>query len=243
MDYTYAIIDSDAATHLQLQLQLQEYGDFSCTATAQNINEGLNAILKFLPDVVIVNLSNETTDCLQMVAELHQFLKKIPLMIGYAKDKDHAYDALKSGFFDYWLLPHSEFDIRKTIFRIRKEVPADSVPTTICLKSYRDYHYLNTDDILYLKADNNTTDFIMRDGSTVSAYKTLKTFEKKLPTNFIRVHQSYILNGKYVARINYGKSICTLKNDKSQLPFSKSYLDKIDALKNMLSKNSIKASE
>ena len=53
----------------------------------------------------------------------------------------------------------------------------------ICLKSYRDYQYLDTDEILYLKADNNTTDFYMKDGNTINAFKTLKTFEAKLPNN------------------------------------------------------------
>lgn len=243
MDYTFAIIDSDAATNLQLQLQMQEYGDFTCAANATNLTDGLNAVLKFSPDVVIINLGEQGLDCFHMVSELNKYLTKLPLLIGFARDKQHAYNAIKNGFFDYWLLPHNEFEIRKTILRIRKHMPVENVPTTICLKSYRDYHYLNTDDILYLKADNNTTDFIMKDGNIISAYKTLKTFEKKLPESFIRIHQSYILNSKYVARINFGKSICTLKNVERQLPFSKSYLDKVDALKNILSKNSIKASD
>jgi DNA-binding LytR/AlgR family response regulator len=79
----------------------------------------------------------------------------------------------------------------------------------------------------------------MQDGRTISAYKTLKTFEKKLPDNFIRVHQSYILNVNHVSRINYGKSICALKSGKTQLPFSKSYRQNIDGLKKILSKNTI----
>jgi DNA-binding LytR/AlgR family response regulator len=112
---------------------------------------------------------------------------------------------------------------------------------TLCLKSYKDFHYLDTDEILYLKADNNSTDFVMKDGSTISAFKTLKTFENKLPKNFVRVHQSYILNINYVSRINYGKSICALKSGKLQLPFSKTYKDNIDSLKKILSKNTITA--
>jgi DNA-binding LytR/AlgR family response regulator len=118
-------------------------------------------------------------------------------------------------------------------------MPKEETISTLCLKSYKDFHYLNTDEILYLKADNNTTDFIMKDGRTISAFKTLKSFEDKLPKNFIRVHQSYILNINYVSRINYGKAICSLKSGKTQLPFSKSYKENIDSLKKILSKNTI----
>ena len=82
----------------------------------------------------------------------------------------------------------------------------------------------------------------MKDGSVISAFKTLKSFEKRLPKDFIRVHQSYILNSRYVSRINYGKSICSLKyGEEEELPFSKTYKDKIDSLKEMLSKTATKA--
>ncbi|SDQ70172.1 LytR/AlgR family response regulator transcription factor [Flagellimonas zhangzhouensis] len=242
MDYSYNIIDSNATSKLQLQLYLEEYEDLVCAGVASNPNDGLNSILKYNPDLVLINLSENGMEYFQMVTELNQYLPKQPLIIGYAKTKSYAYNAIKSGFFDYWILPHNEFDIRKTIFRLRKNHPKQDVPSTICLKSYNDYRYLDTKNILYLKSDNNTTDFFMKDGSVISAFKTLKSFEKKLPEGFIRVHQSYILNSRYVSRINYGKSICTLNHGKEEeLPFSKTYKDRIDALKDLLSKTAVRA--
>lgn len=239
MDYSFAIIDTDAASNLQLQLQLQEYGDFFHVGTASNPNDGLNLILKTLPDLAIVNLSQHSTLLFQMVMQLHQYVDKLPVLIAVSQTKNYAYDAIKGGFFDYWLLPHNEFEIRKSIFKLRKQLPKEQMPSTLCLKTYNDYHYLSTDEILYLKADNNSTDFFMRNGQKISAYKTLKTFEATLPKNFIRIHQSYILNTKYVARINYGKNTCSLRNSEDQLPFSKSYRTRIDELKMVLSKNAI----
>ncbi len=60
-----------------------------------------------------------------------------------------------------------------------------------------------------------------------------------MPKNFVRIHQSYIVNTNYVSRISYGKASCTLKHKKEQLPFSKSYRENIDILKQVLTKNSI----
>lgn len=239
MDYTFTIIDSNATSALQLQAILEPYTDFSCVTTAAHAEDGLNQILKFLPDVVIVHLNEHTASLLKMVSELHQYMQRLPVLIAVSKTKTHSYDAIKHGFFDYWLSPYNEFEVRKTIFKLRKQMPKESVPATLCLKTYRDYHYLDTNEILYLKADNNTTDFVMKNGSKISAYKTLKTFEEQLPNNFIRIHQSYILNIKYVSRIDYGKSTCTLRNQEHKLPFSKSYKDRIDNLKQLLSKNAL----
>ncbi len=239
MEYTYTIIDADATSNLQLQHYLEDHGDFICLDKARDSREGLNSILKHLPDLVFVNLNGMAMEYFLMVSELHQYMNDIPLIIGIAKSKEYAYDAIKNSFYDYWLMPYNELDIRKTLLRLKKQRPKEVSSHTICLKSYKDFQYLNTDEILYLQADNNATDFIMKDGSVISAFKTLKTFEQSLPKNFIRVHQSYILNMNYVSRINYGKNICALKTGKKQLPFSKTYKANIDSLKKVLSKNAI----
>ena len=245
MNFNYSIIDSDASSNLQLQHFLEEYGDFSCTSLSKNSDEGLNSILKFTPDVVFINLNENAAEYFQMVIELHQYIKKMPIFIGIAKAKDHAYDAIKNGFFDYWLNPYNEFDIRKSLLRLKRQIPEESTKVqpiqTLCLKSYKDFKYLNTDDILYLQADNNTTEFVMKDGTTNNAFKTLKTFESQLPQNFIRIHQSYIVNTDFISGISYGKSICSLNLRQLQLPFSKSYKANVDGLKESLSKNTISA--
>ncbi|NHF59273.1 response regulator transcription factor [Flavobacteriaceae bacterium TP-CH-4] len=241
MEYKYIIIDSDATSKLQLMHYLEEHGDFDFVGLSKNSGEGLDSILKYSPDVVFINLNEVASEYFQMVAELHQYISEIPVIIGISKTKDYAYQAIKSNFFDYWLMPYNEFDIRKSLLKLKKQTPKEPVPQKLCLQSYRDYHYVDTNDILYLQADNNATNFIMADGSVINAYKTLKTFEQQLPENFVRVHQSYILNTRYVARINYGKAVCSLKGQKLQLPFSKTYRENVDGLKKSLSKNSISA--
>ena len=110
---------------------------------------------------------------------------------------------------------------------------------TLCLQSYKDYQYLDTSEILYLQADNNATDFVMKDGRRISAFKTLKTFESQLPENFVRIHQSYILNRDYISRIHYGKNRCFLKFAKTELPFSRGYRTNVDSLKDILTQRAL----
>ncbi len=239
MSYSYVIVGDLAASNLQLQHFLEGYDDFTCAGLAEDSNSGLNSILKYSPDILFIDLQKNAVESFQMIADLHQYINHIPLIIGMSKTKTNAYEAIKRGFFDYWLLPYNEFEIRKSVFKLRKLVPKQQVSPKLCLQSYKDYRYIDTKDILYLKADNNATDFYMSDGSKISAYKTLKTFETKLPDNFIRVHQSYILNSNYISRINYGKNLCDLKKSDTQLPFSKSYKENIDLLNKIIGKNAI----
>ena len=93
---------------------------------------------------------------------------------------------------------------RKTVLKLQYNFPIQ-FKRTICLKSYKDFQYLKTDEILFLKADNNTTDFYMSDGKVINAYKTLKTFEDILPNNFYRIHKSFIINKACITSKNYNK--------------------------------------
>ena len=75
MEYTYNIIDSDASSKLQLQLYLEEYDDFVCASEDTNASAGLNSILKYNPDVVLVNLGEDGLSYFQMVTELNQYMQ------------------------------------------------------------------------------------------------------------------------------------------------------------------------
>ena len=88
LDYTYTILDSDATSNLQLQHYLGEYGDFTCADLARDSNEGINSILKFSPDVVFINLNENAREYFQMVMELHQYVKDLPIIIGIAKKQE-----------------------------------------------------------------------------------------------------------------------------------------------------------
>lgn len=100
----------------------------------------------------------------------------------------------------------------------------------LCIKSYGDYRFIEFDDIAYLKADNNSTDIMLVGGDSITAFKTLKYFESSMPSNFVRIHNSHIINANYVSRIHLGNSDCYLLKGKVKLPFSKSYKDKINEI-------------
>ncbi|MFA5297546.1 MAG: LytTR family transcriptional regulator DNA-binding domain-containing protein, partial [Lutibacter sp.] len=174
----------------------------------------------------------------EFVNELNTlFSDDLPTFIAISSSKDKAYEVIKNGFFDFLLNPLSDLEIRKTILKFQKKNPVRS-KKNICLKSYKDYQYLNTDEILFLKADNNTTDFYMSDGNIINAFKTLKTFKDLLPKNFLRIHKSYIINKNYVSRIQYGKFICTIKKNNYDIPFTKTYIENIESMKKTLSYSS-----
>ena len=116
----------------------------------------------------------------------------------------------------------------KTAHRENQHFVPSAEPLIICIKSYGYYRYINSNDICYLQADNNSTDIHLNTGEVVTAFKTLKHFEGVLLAPFARIHNSYIVNRNYISRIHTGNSLCYIKNTTVKIPFSKSYKGNIE---------------
>ena len=244
MENRYSIMETEKSTIENLKQKLKMFPNFSCVGISDCYDESLNNILEYAPNVVFINVDsiskNDSLTAFNFVNELYKYMQELPFFIALSTSKEHAYTSIKNNFFDYLLKPINAFELRKTISRLSKK-PIE-VSNKLCLKSYKDYRFINLDEILFLKADNTATDFFMYDGTTISAYKTLKFFELTMPDNFTRIHNSYIVNQNHISRIHFGKSKCTLKHNSHDIPFSKTYRGNVVTLEKTLSKNSLLSS-
>lgn len=75
------------------------------------------------------------------------------------------------------------------------------------------------DSLVYIKSDGNYIEFFT-DKDKVLDRNQLKALQEKLPTNFIRVHRSYIINKNYIKAVS-STSITLLSNLK--IPLSRTF--------------------
>jgi DNA-binding LytR/AlgR family response regulator len=214
-----------------------DFSEISFCTINENQEVALNTILKIKPELIIINIESNNINFLEFLFEIAQCIIYRPVFIALSNSKDKAFESYKYDFSDFLLKPLNELSVRKSLLKFQNTFPIKQIET-ICLKSYKDYQYLNIDEILYLKADNNTTDFYMSDGRLIGAYKTLKVFENNLPQTFLRIHKSYIINRNCISRIHYGKSMCILNNE-HEIPFTKTFIANIDLINSELSKNTM----
>ena len=255
MSNSYIIINDNQENVLKIQTLCDEFQSLHFVASANNYADGLNAILEFQPKLVFLEIDpkdKKSNLSLALINELYRYLKVVPKIVVTAKNGNLAYEAIKFGVFDYLVFPFPISELRKTIFKFEKAVdsaeeiknPSENLPVfidndasekssnelTICIKSYGDYRFINASDIIYFQADNNSTDIHLVNGEMITAFKTLKHFEKVLPSDFYRIHNSYIINKAFISRIHTGNAICYVKNSTIKLPFSKSYKSNIDQI-------------
>ncbi|MEP2936675.1 MAG: LytTR family DNA-binding domain-containing protein [Gilvibacter sp.] len=232
----YFVIEKDPQTVASIKSVIDEFIDMRYIGVSHDFDEALNTVLKTSPDLIFINIDAKGLNAFELIREIKQYAKNNPTFVVLSESKAHAYEVFKLDIFDYILTPTNELSLRKCILKYKKKHPTDG-SKVICLKSYKDYHYLNTDEILFLKADNNTTDFHLSDGSVVGAFKTLKTFGEVLPKNFMRIHKSYIINIDYISRIQYGKALCIIRKHAHQIPFTKTFMENVEQINTSLSRN------
>lgn len=232
MQFSYILIDDSDFLESTLE-QIKEFDDFLCVAICKERNDAINRILELKPNVVFISIRNANSGLesisFSLLSELHEFLDELPTVIVLSDVKENAYEAYQRGVAGYLLTPIDSNELRKCLMRYQKTHKA-LFTETISIKSNGDYNFLKSNEIVYLKADNNTTDFYLKSGKVISAYKTLKHFEKLLPFYFFRIHHGYVINIQYVSRINLGKSLCYLQNNEIVLPFSRKYKANIDTI-------------
>jgi DNA-binding LytR/AlgR family response regulator len=221
------------------------------------INE-LYRYLKYVPKIIITTgkkdlayeaLQYEVVDYLLKPLNINDFRKAI-LKFDRAIQSDLPHMEVKNPVATFEvldesvaeMLPEEEIDeivnvndieVRVTPMPVEKPtvVQQPDQSLVICVKSYGDYRYIDSTDILYFEADNNSTDIHLNNGEMITAFKTLKHFETVLPPHqFLRIHNSYIINVNQVSRIHTGNTVCYIKNSTTKLPFSKSYKENVDLI-------------
>ncbi|WP_264566308.1 LytR/AlgR family response regulator transcription factor [Flavobacterium sp. N3904] len=255
MNYTYIIIDDDPESVLKTKAIASEFSELNFLASTDNYADGVNLILQHTPKLIFLEIDpNDKTSnlSLQLINGLLMYLKELPKIVITTKNKDLAFDCIKYEVTDYLLKPLQVIDfvklmhklnkyntedeivlVQKTIHK-EKQLPEDILLNKnrksfiLCVKSYGDHRYIDSNEICYFQADNNSTDIHLKNGEMITAFKTLKHFETVLSNPFIRIHNSYIVNRNYISRIHTGNSLCYIKKTTIKLPFSKSYKTNVD---------------
>jgi DNA-binding LytR/AlgR family response regulator len=219
------------------------------------INE-LYRYLKHVPKIIVTTskkdlaydaLQYEVVDYLLKPLNINDFRKAI-LKFDRAIQSDLPHMEVKNPVATYEVLDEAEaatleeeeidvdvneIEVKVTPIVLEKPtvIQQPNQPLVICVKSYGDYRYIDSGDVLYFEADNNSTDIHLNNGEMITAFKTLKHFETVLPsTQFLRIHNSYIINVNQVSRIHTGNTVCYIKNSTTKLPFSKSYKENVDLI-------------
>jgi len=212
------IIDDEQHIREDVRSKVVSYfaKEIAIMAEAKSVEEALAAIATFEPDLLFldVNLQDGTGFDVISRSEYKDF--DVIFITGY---DNHAIKAIKVGALDYILKPVADDEFEQAVAKAIKEArPADELGKLIevsndyfkgvekkrvILKTADTVYAIYEDDIIYCRSEGNYTTFYTQQLEKIVVSKPLKQIEEVLTeSDFIRCHQSYIVNKKHVLKYN-----------------------------------------
>ncbi|MEM0519019.1 LytTR family transcriptional regulator DNA-binding domain-containing protein [Aequorivita flava] len=229
----YLIIGKTAEIFRAVIPEFDESGEFKCLGITAERDIDWVEIANRSPELVLIDLDTPDLEVLKIVEKCNRLVGVIPNYIGITASYKRGFKAFRAGFLDVIFAPF----IKENILLILNKYKYIYKPNYLfCIDTYRDFIYLNLHEVLFVKADNYTAEFVKRDGSIIHYFKNLKHTHALLPFNFQRINRSYVINCFYVSRIHTGKSRLYLRHYDQCLHYTNKYRDNILVIKKLLLK-------
>ena len=243
------IIDDEKRARVSLSLLLQEYcPQVTIVAECENLPEGVKAIRKHQPDIVLLDIEMPGHSGLELLDFFDENEVNFSIIFTTAYN-EYALKAFKFSAVDYLLKPIIPEELAEAVervakqkqrfenFRAFKENLQQETLTKIAVPSGNTLLFLDTDKIMYIKGEGAYSEVFCSDGSKQLVSRNLKNFEDILcsDSRFLRIHKSYIVNFNFVVAFNKSDGGSIELENKAQIPVSpdkdQQILDQIQIIK------------
>ena len=240
------IVDDEAPARENLKMMLESFcPEVNVIAMASSVDEAYNSIVSLQPEVVFLDIrmpsGSEGFDLLQ------KFEKKDFQVIFVTAFKEYAIDAFKANAINYLLKPIDIDDLQNAVEQLVKtkeawsqdeslveknSISLDRIaqnliagsPQKITVNHASGIKIFETNKIEYLEGKGNCTEIHFLDGTKYLDTRTLKVYEELLPSQFYRVHKSYVVNINEVKEYISDQGNFARTSSKKNIPVAKARL-------------------
>jgi len=230
---SFVVEDNINALQMLIQDIKNELTELEIIGSASHIIEAVKKLQKKQPDILFLDImlgDGTAFDILEMIPNL-----KSRVIFITASD-EYAIKAFKFAAIDYILKPYSIEDLKESVKKaknslaIREEqinilndlvTTPNNIPTKISLHTSEKIVIVDIINIIKCKSDSNYTTFYFKDKTKIMVSKTLKYYSDLLKdNNFIRVHQSYLINKEYIKEFIKSDGGYLILQDNTTVPVS-----------------------
>lgn len=243
------IIDDEKRARVTLKLLLEEYcPQIEIVAECENLPEGVKAIRKHNPDLVLLDIEMPGHSGLELLDFFDENDVNFSIIFTTAYN-EYAIEAFKFSAIDYLLKPINPDQLVDAIKRLEKQKQKlenftalkenlnQENLTKIAVPSGNSLVFIDVSKILYIKGEGAYSEIFCANEMSHMVSRNLKNFEDILCSNsrFLRVHKSYIVNFDFVIAYNKSEGGFLELEHKKQVPISADktalILDKIQIIK------------
>ena len=228
------IVEDEKHSRETLRNLLLEFcADVDVVGTAGSVTEGVEVIKNTNPDVVFLDIELQTGTGFDVLAQLKNLNFDVVFTTAY---EHYAIRAIKFSSLDYLLKPidieelqdavqkarnrQSEFAHKRQLELLLSNV-GDKGMHRICLATSDRLEFVNVDEILVCEASGSYTNVYLKGDRKIMVSKHLKEYENLLnEEQFMRVHNSFLINLKEVKQFVKSEGGYILMNDERQVSIS-----------------------
>jgi two-component system LytT family response regulator len=177
------------------------------------------------PELIFLDIKLSDGTAFDFLDQTKNLAYKVIFITGY---EEYALKALKMGAVDYLLKPIDLDELKTALQKVYKyslethKKQLDTVKhalsntkNTLVLSFQNSLQIVELKELMYCETEKGYTTFYLSDGKNHMASKSLKEFENQLGQNdFIRTHQSFMVNLKYIDKYDKSGTIHLKNGDK-----------------------------
>jgi two-component system LytT family response regulator len=228
------IIDDVEQARVTLKKDLEVYvKDVQVIGEANGVVEGARLLKNLQPDILFLDIQMQDGSGFDLL----DILKDIQFKIIFITASDaHAIKAFRYAAIDYLLKPVDPDELMEALKKFKQEKTNESDKYKLLNESLKNHHkaherlalhtqdkihIVNIQDIVRCESNVNYTEFYFSNGKKMLVTKTLKDFEDLLSEQgFYRVHQSHLVNTKFIKEFVKTDGGYLIMNDGSNVPVS-----------------------
>lgn len=203
------VIDDELRARTLLKTLLQEScPEIEVIDSCEDLPNAVKSIRKTNPDLVFLDIEMPGHSGLELLDFFNEDEITFSVIFTTAYQQ-YAVNAIKMEAFDYILKPIEPEELvlaiarfkRKHEYKTQKETVLSVNANKIAIPSSNGIKFINTQQIVYLKADNTYTEIYLDTNEKIIVSRTLKNFEDVLMnfSNFFRSNKSYMVNYNFVS--------------------------------------------
>ncbi len=228
------VVDDEKASRATLRNYLREYcSEVNVVAEASNIGEAKVEIAKHDPGLVFLDVEMPFGNGFDLLESLDKIDFEVVFVTAFSH---YALKAIQYSACHYLLKPVDIEELVAAVERVFDEKHAFHDSTKVLLENIRTsqkqktkvvlpiingFEVVEAEEIVFCKAEENFTRFLLNSGREVMICRALKYYQDILePLDFLRIHKSYLINLQHVRKYNKGRGGDVTMVNEAELPVS-----------------------
>lgn len=232
------IVDDEEIATKIISSHLSHFSDFKVVGVYHSAVEAFSVVESHPIDVLFLDIQMPKVTGIEML----KTLKNPPLTILTTAHRDYAIESYELDVVDYLLKPIGLRRFMQAISRVRQRLqlpsgqlteeksnPDEPAPSTtlpasghVFIKTNRAFQKVAFLSILHIEAIKNHVKVVTKKDTLIS-FTSLSDFEAQLPTDFLRVHRSFVVNKQNILTFN----TYSIKNQNREIPIGRTYKETV----------------